>query len=402
MRSDRNQVKFNRYFCIFQLLIRFIRIFSNDNVSQMECESSGNITEALDQQMSNQSISIQTKNNMPNLNGKELPSSGDQLISDLMRTGEIQYDINNGHDKHFNDNEREQLRNDRYRELIAITNGILKDILHDTRTPQENEDHNADDADRITNSKESNDSSLQRNGIQKQNQKPAKRATPTTIQNDKLPNANDKYSVDNDKVISELMNIIQEQIDQVQLERPFVSQDAVDIEETPYYNDDEFDYIDSTAGLRNIEKVDTFAGTEENVWQKIVESLRSYKWLLGKFQQYAYSRSRGGDEFYRHRYRKDFYINPYEWRRNPYRQRFDYSPSNDNGFCYKCLANNVKAAERNFDRNWNKRNFDDAIRNVDEKLMEQNSNQHDMSTAQNQNNNKTKLLPQISGDMSIK
>lgn len=368
--------------------------FSNDNVNQTEYESSGNFTEPLDQQISNQSISIQTKHKMLHLNETKLPSNGDQLISDLMRTGEIQYDINNDHDKHFNDNERELLRIDRYRELIAITNGILKDILHDTQTPLENGDHSADHADRITNSTESNDSSLQRNGngILKQNQKPAKRATPTISQHDKLPNANDKFSVDNDKVISELMSMIQEQIDQLQLERPFVSPDVLDVDETPYYDDDEFDFIDSTAGLRNIEKVDAFVGTEGNVWQKIAESLRSYKWLLGKFQQYAYSRSRGADDFYRNRYRKEYDTIPLEWRRNLYRQRFDfYSPLNNNGVCYKCLANDAKAAERHLDRNWNKRNFDDAIRNVDKKRMELNDNQHDSSAAQNQNSNKTTL-----------
>lgn len=314
---------------------------------------------------------------MPKLNVEKLKNIGDQLINDLLRTGELQYNIDNDHDKHFTDNEREQLKSVRYRELIAVTNSILGEILDDPKnfleTVQQRE--NANNSDELN--------TFDANGMVKETQRTTKRATkrPSSGQNKRSPNPFGRSSSNNGQLVAELVKTVQDQLDQVHItDNSYYVNDESDVEGNVFLDYDDYDYNDGrvgdsgqlttaddnvTAQRTNIDKsrwCDNCNGNrnpplyygdspEDN--NRSAEQLRTYKWLLAKFRQHPFNRFRGLGDAYRYgRYRKGYCPPCIPLRRTPNRRPIDREQFHDDDYgddtCASCVADNFR-----FNRNFN-------------------------------------------------
>lgn len=298
---------------------------------------------------------------MPKLNEEKLQTFGDQLINDLLRTGEIQYNADNEHDKHLSNDEREKLKNARYRELIAITNTILEEILRDPRNFLENV-RQVEDEDKSVGASKSNNKSSAGDAIKTESQRSMKRATgQTSPQRKRSPNLNGR---DNERVTAELVRLAQ---DQVEFDRQYNLQEDIDsiMDEDPYNSydyDDYYDFIDNASGYSSVDNTGNYGaahgnGTQRKIndnsdtcdecdgngnrpndgdWDKAADYIRYLKSVLAKIRQNPYNRYRVLENGPRYRYCKGYCPPWYLMRKNLNRQRFDYPMSAP---CYRCMLN---------------------------------------------------------------
>lgn len=300
---------------------------------------------------------------MPKLNGQQLASVAHQLISDLLRTGDIQYDVDNEHDKRLDNDEREQLKNARYRELIAVTNSILEEFLRDQRKFLENvQVQQAEDGETSAiSSKSTNTSSSGENAIEKEGRRTMKRATGQLSSSSKRsPNPN---GGDDERVTAKLVRLVQDLVDQAQYDSEYNLHEDADFEEDPYNNsDDYYDYMDDAYGYSGVDDTGYSDVAEENGmqrknyddskqcnncdgngnrpndggnWDKTGDYIQYWKSVSAKLRQYPYNRDRAGEDRPRYRICKEYCPPWWAPRRNLYRRSFNYPIRS----CYRCLLN---------------------------------------------------------------
>lgn len=312
------------------------------------------------------------------MNVEKLKNIGKQLINDLLRIGQLHYNIDNNHSQQFTDTEREQLKNDRLRELIAVSRSILAEILDDPKNFLEI-------VQKIGKVNDVNES----NGVLKETQ-PTKRATkqPSAMQSKRSPNVFAKSS-NHEQIVNGLVKTIQDQLDKVHIDKQYHFHEESDAESDVFLDYGDYDYNDSIDGFgsvggfsstvddniilqrghngdshvchecegnnRNPPLFDEDASEHSN---RNVEQVRSYQLLLAKLRQHPLNRFRGSGDAYRYgRYRNNVYCPPcVALRRTPNRRPFSHEVFNDDGeddACTKCVANSFRSS-RNFNRTPNR------------------------------------------------